>query len=146
MPAEWRSCLIESTHLLLVRPVGLCPAMRLSIEVVSISYWEEGLHGGCQSQRKQCCHWRDQCCCGLEHLKDLQNKFCSLDIFLSSSSNVLRFSYKGPFKCYLTHWGWGGVIFHRKKCYECVRLNVISVTRGCVGVDFPEDKHYETLE
>ena len=36
----------------------------------------------------------------------------------------------GPFKCYVTQLGVGGVSFHGKKRYEDVRLNVISVTRG----------------
>ena len=34
--------------------------------------------------------------------------------------------------------GGGGVKFSRKKRYEGVRFNVISVTRGWVGVQFPE--------
>ena len=42
--------------------------------------------------------------------------------------------------------GGGGVIFSGKKRYEGVRCNVISVTRGWVGVQFPEKKHYITLE
>ena len=33
--------------------------------------------------------------------------------------------------------GGGGKIF-QKKCYESVMFNVISVTRGWVGVQFPE--------
>ena len=42
--------------------------------------------------------------------------------------------------------GGGGVNFSVKKCYEGVRFNVISVTRGWVGVQFPGKKHYVTLE
>ena len=42
--------------------------------------------------------------------------------------------------------GGGGVNFSKKKCYEGVRFNVISVTRGWVGVQFPEKKRYVTLE
>ena len=42
--------------------------------------------------------------------------------------------------------GGGGVKFSRKKRYEGVRFNVISVTRGWVGVQFPEKKRYVTLE
>ena len=42
--------------------------------------------------------------------------------------------------------GGGGVIFSGKKHYEGVRCNAISVTRGCVGVQFPEKKRYVTLE
>ena len=34
--------------------------------------------------------------------------------------------------------GGDGVKFSRKKCYEGVRFNVIRVTRGWVGVQFPE--------
>ena len=36
--------------------------------------------------------------------------------------------------------------FLEKKRYEGVRFNVISVTRGWVGVQFPEKKRYVTLE
>ena len=37
--------------------------------------------------------------------------------------------------------------FPEKKRYEGIRFNVISVTRGCVGVQFPEEKkRYVTLE
>ena len=41
--------------------------------------------------------------------------------------------------------GGGGKIL-RKKRYEGVIFNVISVTRGWVGVQFPEKKRYVTLE
>ena len=40
----------------------------------------------------------------------------------------------------------GGVKFSRKKRYEGVRSNVISVTTGWVGVQFPGKKRYVTLE
>ena len=53
---------------------------------------------------------------------------------------------KGPFKCYVTPWGVGGVSFPGKKRYEGVRFNVICVTRGWVGVKFPGKKRYVTLE
>ena len=42
--------------------------------------------------------------------------------------------------------GVGGVIFSGKNRYEGVRFNVISVTRGWVGVQFPGKKRYVTLE
>ena len=43
--------------------------------------------------------------------------------------------------------GGGCQIFREKKPYEGVRFNVISVTRGWVGVQFPEEKKcYVTLE
>ena len=42
--------------------------------------------------------------------------------------------------------GRGGVTFSRKKRYEGVRINVICVTRGWVGVQFPGKKRYVTLE
>ena len=44
---------------------------------------------------------------------------------------------KGPFKRYVMQMGVGGVKFSRKKCYEGVMFNAISVTRGWVGVQFP---------
>ena len=50
-----------------------------------------------------------------------------------------RYSVKGPFKCYVTQWG-GGYQLSRKKHYGGVRLNVISVMRGWVGVKFPGKK------
>ena len=43
-------------------------------------------------------------------------------------------SYYGPFKCYVMQMGVGGVKFSRKKHYEGVRFNVISVTSGWVRV------------
>ena len=39
-----------------------------------------------------------------------------------------------------------GVSFPEKKRYEGVRFNVISVTRGWMGVKFPGRKRYVTLE
>ena len=39
-----------------------------------------------------------------------------------------------------------GVSFPEKKCYEGVRFNDISVTRGWVGVKFLGKKHYVTIE
>ena len=48
---------------------------------------------------------------------------------------------KGPFKSYITQMGgWVGVNFSGKKHYEGVRCNDISVTRGWVGVQFPEEE------
>ena len=39
MPAEWRSCLIESSHLVLGRPLGLfLPTMDVRVEVKDSSY------------------------------------------------------------------------------------------------------------
>ena len=44
----------------------------------------------------------------------------------------------GPFKCFRNpDGGGGGVRFSGKKRYEGVMFNVISVTRGWVGVPFP---------
>ena len=51
----------------------------------------------------------------------------------------------GPSKCYVTQMG-GGVNFSGEKRYEGVRFNVISVTRGWVGVQIPGKKRYVTLE
>ena len=50
------------------------------------------------------------------------------------------FPHKGPFKCYVTQMGVGGGVsdFLEKKRYEGVMFNVISVTRGWVGVQCPE--------
>ena len=45
---------------------------------------------------------------------------------------------KGPFKCYVTPMGVGGGKIFRKKRYEGVMFNDNSVTRGWVGVQFPE--------
>ena len=44
----------------------------------------------------------------------------------------------GPIKYYITQMGVGGVWFSGKKRYEGVMFNVISVTRGWVGVQFSE--------
>ena len=53
---------------------------------------------------------------------------------------------KGQFKCYIMQMGLGGVTFSGKKRYEGVRFNVVSVTRGWVGVKFAGGKRYVTLE
>ena len=51
--------------------------------------------------------------------------------------NLVKFPLgKGPFKCYVTLMGVGQIF--RKKRYEGVMFNVISVTRGWVGVQFPK--------
>ena len=42
--------------------------------------------------------------------------------------------------------GVGGVTFSGKKRNEGIGYNVISVTRGWVGVQFPGEKRYVTLE
>ena len=42
--------------------------------------------------------------------------------------------------------GVGGLIFPGKKGYEGVGFNVVSITRGWVGVRFPGKKRYATLE
>ena len=48
---------------------------------------------------------------------------------------------RGPFTCYVTQHGVGGYqISLKKNCYKDARFNIISVTRGWVGVEFPE-KH-----
>ena len=44
---------------------------------------------------------------------------------------------KGLFKCDVMQAGWGGVTFSEEKRYEGVKFNLISVTRGWVGVKFP---------
>ena len=59
---------------------------------------------------------------------------------------MLAENNKGSFKCYVTQMGVGGVRFYGKKRYEGVRFNVICVTRGWVGVQFPHKKRYVTLE
>ena len=52
----------------------------------------------------------------------------------------LEAAERGPFKCYVTQLGGGGVSAFPEKRYEGVRFNVISVTRGWVGVKFPGKK------
>ena len=55
-----------------------------------------------------------------------------------SPYTVIKF--RGPFNCYVTQMGVGGVRFSGKKRFEGVMLNVISVTKGWVGVQFPENR------
>ena len=50
----------------------------------------------------------------------------------------LTLVFMGPFKCYVTQIGVGGVRFSGKKRYECVMFNVISVASGWVGIQFAE--------
>ena len=60
-------------------------------------------------------------------------------IFTGSNENRPRPLHdKGPFKSYVTQMGCRGVKFSRKKCYEGVMFNVISVTRGWAGSNFPK--------
>ena len=51
---------------------------------------------------------------------------------------------RGPFKCNPV--GDGDVSFSREKRYAGVRFNVISITRGWVGVKCPGKKRYVTLK
>ena len=66
----------------------------------------------------------------------------------SNGSDTALYKYipLGPFKCYVMQMAVWGVHFSRKKRYEGVRFNVISITRGWVGVRFPGKKRYVTLE
>ena len=55
--------------------------------------------------------------------------------------------------CYSSYWAIqvlrtevGGLIFPGKKRYEGVRFNVISITWGWVGVKYPGEMRYLTLE
>ena len=66
--------------------------------------------------------------------------------FFQSMLTAMVISNKGPFKYYVMPWGMGVSAFTEKKCYEGVRLNVISVTMGWVRVKFPGKKCYVTLE
>ena len=52
----------------------------------------------------------------------------------------------GPFKCYVMQVGVGGINFSGKKHYEGVRFNVISVTRGWMGVQFPKNALRNTFQ
>ena len=69
---------------------------------------------------------------------DRNSPFVSITLL---QNNLLLFGLglvisTGPFKCYVTQMGVGGVRFSGKKRYEGVMFNVISVTRGWVGVQF----------
>ena len=60
----------------------------------------------------------------------------SNDVHICKPYSMLLISAcKGPFKCYVTQMG--GSDFLEIKRYEGVMFNVISVTRGWVGVQFP---------
>ena len=67
--------------------------------------------------------------------------YCAVQLLLCPEAGLVGgLPVKGPFKCYVTQMGVGGLRFSAKKCYEGVRFNVISVTRGWVGVQFPGKK------
>ncbi len=56
------------------------------------------------------------------------------------TEQTITINIPGPLKCYITQMGGGrGVTFSRKKHYEGVRFNVISIRKGWVGVQFPEE-------
>ena len=57
---------------------------------------------------------------------------------VNDCTTLVCFPSKGSFKCYVMQMGVGGVNFSRKTRYEGVRFNVISITRGWVGSNFPE--------
>ena len=59
---------------------------------------------------------------------------------MNNSKNSEENAVKGPLKCYVMQMGVGGLKFSEEKRYEGVRFNVISVTRGWVGVQFPGKK------
>ena len=56
------------------------------------------------------------------------------------------FVSKGAIQVLCNADGGGGCQIFQEKCYEGVRFNVISVTRGWVGVKFQGKKRYVTLE
>ena len=60
-----------------------------------------------------------------------------MSIFHANPYMLVTDLLKGPFKCYITPWGVGVSVFPEKKRYEDVGFNVISVTRGWLGVKFP---------
>ena len=57
----------------------------------------------------------------------------------------MRIFDKGPFKCYIMQrgGGWVGVSDFPEKA---LCFNIISITRGWVGITFPANKHYVTFE
>ena len=75
----------------------------------------------------------------------LEKHFTTRCCSLSPSEQIHQAAYrcaagKEPFKCYVTPMGVWGVKFSGKKRYEGVRFNVISVTRGWMGVQFSGKK------
>ena len=64
---------------------------------------------------------------------------------LKVTSRLKRIAY-GVIQVISNADGGGGVNFSEEKRYEGVRFNVISVTRGWVGVQIPGKKRYVTLE
>ena len=70
-------------------------------------------------------HYR--CCIGHSRSKITRS---TLHVHLESEQSRNGKLYKGPFKCYVTQMGVGGVKFSGNKRYEGVRFNVTSVTRG----------------
>ena len=71
---------------------------------------------------------------------------CAALTFSKSSIDCAVPVYQGPFKCYVTPIGVGVSNFPGEKRYEGLWFNVISITRGWVGVQFSGKKRYETLE
>ena len=66
------------------------------------------------------------------------NVIMNIEYRHTCSASKIVLCHKGPIKYYVTQMGVGGVWFSGKKCYEGVMFNVISVTRGWVGVQFSE--------
>ena len=81
-------------------------------------------------------------------INELWSHFSHFVFSILLSSEALKIiDIKGSFKCYVTQMGvGGGVKFSGKKRYKGVRFNVISITRGWVGVQLTDKKRYVTLE
>ena len=63
-------------------------------------------------------------------IRTVLSLFCS-SLFVSPTMKchlklTMQYKDKGPFKCYVTHWGWAqrGVKFPDRKHYEVVWFNV----------------------
>ena len=71
---------------------------------------------------------------------DTKSRRSLLSGVYARGSKISHTGGKGPFKCYVTQMGVGGGVSYltEKSPYEGVMFNVISVTRGWVGVQFQE--------
>ena len=76
-PAEWRSCLIESAHLVLGRPLGIFQPWMFGLKSKTLRTGrEDGMRWICPNQRRRRCRMRDDAVGCLVHSRMLWLLMC----------------------------------------------------------------------
>ena len=115
---------LNSCELIKSMPWGL-----LCCQYWDVFWWKEATMESSHRfmcTRDQLAHWQTQYLGRFSKIHNYTTKLLYSTVYC-----------RGPCKCYVMQMG-VGVWFSGKKRYEGVMFNVISVTRGWVGVQFPE--------